>query len=91
MNNLQRFRKGLDWEPIDRIMTYDLLDNMEILVRHGGYDPSRRYSYEELIDINVKAWKNVGVDATRVVYDPVDHWMGAKITNWIRFFGVDRK
>ena len=39
MNNLERFKKGLDWEPIDRIMTYDLLDNMEILVRHGGYDP----------------------------------------------------
>ena len=89
MNNLERFKKGINWEPIDRIMTYDLLDNKEILVQYGGYDSSRSYSFEELIGINVQAWKRIGVDATRVVYDPVDHWMGAKITNWIRFFGVD--
>ena len=31
----------------------------------------------------------IGVDATRTVYDPVNHWMGGKITNWIRFFGVN--
>ena len=29
------------------------------------------------------------MDATRTVYDPVNHWMGAKIANWIRFFGVN--
>jgi uroporphyrinogen-III decarboxylase len=89
MNNLERFSKAIDWEPVDRIMTYDLLDNREILIQHGGYDPSKEYSFEELIEVNAKAWKSSGVDATRVVYDPVDHWMGAKITNWIRFFGVD--
>jgi hypothetical protein len=26
---------------------------------------------------------------TRFVYDPVEHWMGSKIVNWVRFFGVD--
>jgi len=26
---------------------------------------------------------------TRYAYDPVNHWMGSKIVNWIRFFGVD--
>ena len=89
MNNLERFKKGINWEPVDRIMTYDLLDNQEILIQYGGYDPERKYSYEQLLELNAKAWKNTGLDATRVVYDPVDHWMGGKITNWIRFFGVD--
>ena len=89
MNNLERFKKGIAWEPVDRIMTYDLLDNQEILIQYGGYDPGNKYEFEELLHVNARAWKNSGVDATRVVYDPVDHWMGAKIVNWIRFFGVD--
>jgi len=89
MNNLERFKQALDWRPIDRLLTYDYLDNRQILIEHGGYDASRAYTYEELIEVNARAWKNIGVDATRSVYDPVNHWMGGKITNWIRFFGVN--
>jgi uroporphyrinogen-III decarboxylase len=89
MNNLDRFRQALDWEPIDRLMTYDFLDNKKILVAHGGYDESKDYSFEEIIEINGKAWKSIGVDITRFVYDPSSHWMGTKIENWIRFFGVN--
>jgi hypothetical protein len=89
MNNLERFKKALNWEPIDRLMTYDYLDNREILVQHGGFDSSKTYSFQDLIEVNAKAWKNIGVNITRSVYDPVNHWMGGKVTNWIRFFGVD--
>ncbi len=89
MNNLERFKKAIAWEPVDRIQTYDYLDNREILVRHGGFDFSRPYTFQELIEVNGKAWKEIGVDVTRSIYDPVNHWMGGKITNWIRFFGVD--
>ncbi len=89
MNNLERFKKAINWEPIDRLLTYDFLDNRHILVEHGGFDEDRAYSFDELIDVNAKAWKSVGVDITRFVYDPVNHWMGSKITNWIRFFGVN--
>lgn len=89
MNNLERFSKAINWEDTDRILTYDFLDNKHILAECGGYDETREYSYEELTHVNGKAWKNVGVDVTRCVYDPVHHWMGGKIANWIRFFGVD--
>lgn len=89
MNNLERFKKAIEWEPIDRLMTYDFLDNRHILLEHGDYDPSREYTFEELIHINGKAWNKIGLDITRFVYDPVHHWMGTKIENWIRFFGVD--
>jgi len=89
MNNLMRFNKALDWEPIDRLMTYDFLDNKKILETHGGYDDTRDYSFDELIEINGKAWKSIGVDVTRFIYDPASHWMGTKIENWIRFFHVN--
>lgn len=89
MNNLQRFTKTIHWEPVDRILTYDLLDNQNILEEYGGYDPARPYSFEELIEVNGRAWRSIGLDATRTVYDPVNHWMGGKIVNWIRFFGID--
>jgi uroporphyrinogen-III decarboxylase len=89
MNNLERFKKAINWEPIDRLLTYDFLDNRKILIKHGGYDVSRSYSFEELIEVNARAWGSIGVDVTRCVYDPVNHWMGGKILNWIRFFGVD--
>jgi uroporphyrinogen-III decarboxylase len=89
MDNLERFKKALDWQPIDRILTYDYLDNRSILLQHGGFDPSRSYSFEELIEVNAKAWNEIGVDVTRSIYDPINHWMGGKIVNWIRFFGAD--
>ena len=89
MNNRERFIKALNWEDVDRLQTYDFLDNRHILIEYGDYDSSREYSFEELIAINGQAWKKLGVDVTRFVYDPANHWMGTKITNWIRFFGVD--
>lgn len=89
MNNLERFKKALNWETSDRILTYDFLDNRRILAEYGDYDESRTYSFEELMAINGRAWQKLGVDVTRFVYDPVNHWMGSKITNWIRFFGVN--
>lgn len=89
MNNLERFTRAINWEATDRILTYDLLDNEHLLAECGGYDASRPYSFEELVEVNATAWKAAGVDVTRSVYDPVNHWMGAKIVNWIRFFGVD--
>lgn len=89
MNNLKRFNNALDWKPIDHLLTYDFLDNKSILETHGGYDDTRDYTFDELIEINGKAWKSIGVDVTRFVYDPASHWMGTKIENWVRFFHVN--
>jgi hypothetical protein len=89
MNNLERFKKALDWQPIDQLLTYDYLDCRQILLDHGGLDPTHSYTFEELIEVNGQAWQRIGVDATRSIYDPINHWMGGKIVNWIRFFGVN--
>ncbi len=55
MDNLERFKRAINWEPTDRILTYDLLDNQNILIEHGGYDSSRTYDFDELVEINAKA------------------------------------
>jgi uroporphyrinogen-III decarboxylase len=89
MTNLERFTRALDREPVDRILTWDFVDNQQILVRHGGYDPSRTYTFEQIAEMNAAAFHSIGLDMTRYAYDPVNHWMGSKIVNWIRFFGVD--
>ncbi len=54
MNNLERFTKAINWEPTDRILTYDYLDCRQILIDHGGFDATRSYSFEELIEVNGK-------------------------------------
>ncbi|MFC1538674.1 uroporphyrinogen decarboxylase family protein [Candidatus Latescibacterota bacterium] len=89
MKNLERFAKTINFETVDRLMTYEVMDNVEILKEYGGFDPSKKYSFEELVETNARALKNIGINITRNIYDPVNHWMGAKISNWVRFFGAD--
>ena len=89
MNNLERMTKALQGREVDRIMTYDLIDNTEVLRVYGGYRDDRKYSSDELLDINARALKGIGLDITRFTHDPVDHWMRHKVDNWIRFMGVD--
>jgi len=89
MTNYERFVKTINGEKTDRILTYDFVDNKELLAKHGGYDDSKNYSFEELVEINAKSFKGMGLDVTRYIYDPANHWMGSKVENWVRFFGVD--
>jgi len=90
MRKVEILTKALKREPVDRILTWDYIDNEGILAQFGGYDRSQSHSFDDLIEINARAFKNIGLDMTRGIYDPVNHWMGGKIENWIRFFGVDR-
>jgi hypothetical protein len=89
MTNLQRFEKALNRQPVDRLLTWDFVDNESLLRKHGGYVPGREYSFEQIVEMNAKSFKAVGLDMTRYAYDPANHWMGSKIINWIRFFGVE--
>jgi len=89
MKNSERFARTINFEPTDRLMTYEVMDNVELLKEYGGFDPLKKYTFEELVEVNARALKNIGINVTRNIYDPVNHWMGAKITNWVRFFGVD--
>lgn len=89
MKNIERFKRALNREPIDRVLTWDFVDNEQVLVRYGGYDASLKYTFEQIAEMNARAFHAIGLDMTRYAYDPVNHWMGSKIVNWIRFFGVD--
>lgn len=89
MDNLTHFARAVRREPVERLMTYDYLDSTAILKVYGDYDERRSYTFEELVVLNARAWNRIGVDVTRSVHDPVNHWMAGKITNWVRFFGAD--
>ncbi len=89
MTNYERLCRILNGEHVDRLMTWDFIDHEEILVRHGGYDSSRQYGAEELLDLNIRAAKKAGLDMTRGIYDPTYPWLNVKVANWVRFLGVD--
>jgi len=82
MTNYERFVKTINFEYPDQIITYDFVDNENLFTSYGGEG--------DLVERNARMAKNIGLDVTRFVYDPGKHWMGAKIDNWIRFFGVDK-
>jgi len=89
MNNYERHRKAVKRQSVDRLMTYDLMDNANLLVKYGGFDFDKTYCFDELLEINAKTFKAIGLNMTRGIYDPVNHWMDGKVKNWIHFFGVD--
>ena len=81
MTNQERFAKTINWQTPDRLMTYDFVDNRQVFEMFGGSG--------DLVERNARMANRIGLDITRFVYDPEHHWMGAKIQNWIRFFGVE--
>ncbi len=81
MNNYERFVKTINWEIPDRLMTYDVIDHRELLEQFGGEG--------NLIERNARMANRIGLDVIRGIYDPDNHWVGAKIKDWIRFFGVN--
>jgi hypothetical protein len=81
MTNQERFAQTINWQISDRLMTYDFVDNRQLFEAYSGGG--------NLIERNARMASRIGLDVTRFVYDPEHHWMGAKIQNWIRFFGVE--
>ncbi|MCC6123901.1 MAG: hypothetical protein IT426_02985 [Pirellulales bacterium] len=89
MTNYERLCRTLQGESVDRLMTWDYIDNEAILARCGGYDPSKQYTFEELFAVNSRAIKSIGLDMTRGIYNPALPWLNVKVANWARFLGVD--
>jgi hypothetical protein len=89
MTNYERLSRTLQWKKPDRLVTWDVIDNEQALATFANYERNRDYSFEQIVDMNIETFKKLGLDTTRYVHDPVNHWMGSKIVNWIRFFRVD--
>jgi len=81
MRNSERFAKTINWEIPDRLMTYDVIDHRGLIEQFGGEG--------SLIERNARMASRIGLDVMRGIYDPEKHWVGVKIQDWIRFFGVD--
>ncbi|MHB8278167.1 MAG: uroporphyrinogen decarboxylase family protein [Candidatus Humimicrobiaceae bacterium] len=82
MKNYERFVKTINFECPDQILTYDFVDSKRIFKAYSGENG-------DLVEKNARMAENIGLDVTRFIYDPENHWMGAKIENWIRFFGIN--
>jgi uroporphyrinogen-III decarboxylase len=89
MGNYERFVKAVNWEGADRILTYDFIANRKLLARYGGFDESKKYAFEQIVEINAKAFKGIGLDAAHQIYDPAKSWVRSKTENWGRFLGVN--
>jgi uroporphyrinogen-III decarboxylase len=99
MGNYERFVKAINRERtdpsrlgveprLDRILTYDFVTSRKLLVRYGGLDESKKYTFEQIVEINARAFKSIGLDVTHEIYDPAKSWMVSKMDNWRRFLGV---
>jgi uroporphyrinogen-III decarboxylase len=88
MTNYERFVKTISMGRPDRILTYDFVNSKELLSKYGGYDNTKKYSFEQIVEINAKAFKGIGLDVTHCIYNPAKSWMSSKIDNWTRFLGV---
>lgn len=88
MTNYERFVKTINRQQTDRILTFDFVNNKELLTRYGGFDESKKYSFEQIVEINAKTYKGIGLDVTHHIYDPAKSWMKSKIDNWVRFLSV---
>ncbi len=98
MGNYERFVKAISGEQADRILTYDFAVSRKLLARYGGLDETKKYSFplrrgrtaasEQIVEINARAFKGMGLDVVHHIYDPVKSWMSSKIENWGRFLGV---
>ncbi len=40
MTNLERFSKAIDWKTTDRILTWDFMDNEEVLIKYAEHASS---------------------------------------------------
>lgn len=90
MTNIERLNNFLDGAQPDRIMTYDYMDSAEVLEVYGGYRRDRKYSFEELLELNARAHRGIGLDMTRAYLDPAEHWMKAKVRGWEANLGVKK-
>ncbi len=82
LSTMERFERTADFEDPGVIVTYDFIDNNEIMEK---YDEGT----DDLVLRNAKMMQNIGLDATRYIHDPERPWMFDKIDVWSQFFGIN--
>jgi len=82
LTTMERFKRTAEFEDPGVIVTYDFIDNNEIMEKYGG-------DSDDLVLRNARMMENVGLDATRYIHDPERPWMYAKVDIWRDFFGIN--
>ena len=81
MNAKERLMKTFNFEKVDRVPTYDLLMNDELYNKFGGSEGT-------VIERNARMMKAIGLDCTRGIYNPSEHWIKEKVRCWEKFLGI---
>jgi hypothetical protein len=90
MTNYERFATAINRQAADRIQTYDFAVSRKLLARYGGFDETKKYTFEQIVEINARTFKEIGLDVASHIYNPARPWISSKIDNWVRFLGVKR-
>jgi len=78
----ERFKKTVNFEFPEVIVTYDLVDNNQILQMYGGKS-------SDLVERNAQMCHRIGLDSTRYIHNPDLPWVHSKLEAWKRFFGIN--
>ncbi|MEL7567565.1 MAG: uroporphyrinogen decarboxylase family protein [Dehalobacterium sp.] len=82
MTTIEAFAKTCKFELPDRVVTYDLVKNNQLLKEYGGID-------KDIIVRNAKMMKAIGLDSTRTLLNPEHFYAKRKLDIWVELFGVD--
>jgi uroporphyrinogen-III decarboxylase len=81
-NACERFERALFFQEPDRVPTYDLIMHPGIFSRFGGQEGT-------ILERNARMCRAIGLDATRYIHDPDQHWLVGTLRTWQQFFGID--
>jgi len=81
LSTIENFNRTINRGKPDRILTYDLLMNKELFRLYAG-------GSGDIYERNAKMLKAVGLDCTRGIFDPTNHWLDEKVETWERFYRI---
>lgn len=82
MTTIEAFAQTCKFQLPDRIVTYDLIKNNQLLQMYGGND-------QDIVVRNAKMMKAIGLDSTRTLLNPEHYYAKRKLEIWTELFGVD--
>ena len=83
MNSKERFLKALNFEKIDTVPIYDIINNKMI------YDVFREKSgIQDTLKLSAHIYKSLGIDVTRAYYRP--DWQIGVVKDWIKYLGAPK-
>ena len=82
-STIETFNDTIEGKKPDRILSYDVIMNKKLFETFGGKEG-------DIYEQNAKMLKAIGLDCTRLIFDPSEHWLHGKIACWEKYLGVPK-